>query len=236
VLSRQHHRIDILVGAGHLFRDAAGRWAANEDALRRQIVLDGAAAPLLERRMARYGAACSVARRRERLLLGGRRAGQDVGARPHAAADEHRLADGAKRGRQAFVAGAESSGRALAMNEKRAALSVHQMRLGTCRSATPMDPARFTRVGDTTWRIESQRVPGIIYADENLLRGMDDKVFEQAVNVTMLSGIVQAAHAMPEVHLGYGFPIGGVVAFDAEEGWCAPAAWASTSPAACAPC
>lgn len=51
-----------------------------------------------------------------------------------------------------------------------------------------MDPARFTRVDPTTWRIEPQgamRVPAIIYADENLIRDMDDKVFEQAVNVAL---------------------------------------------------
>ena len=49
-----------------------------------------------------------------------------------------------------------------------------------------MDPARFTRVDATTWRIEprgAMHVPAIIYADEDLIRGMDDKVFEQAVNV-----------------------------------------------------
>jgi tRNA-splicing ligase RtcB (3'-phosphate/5'-hydroxy nucleic acid ligase) len=84
-----------------------------------------------------------------------------------------------------------------------------------------MDPTRFTRVDDTTWRIESQgamRVPAIIYADEKLIRDMDDKVYEQAANVTMLPGIVQAAYAMPDAHWGYGFPIGGVAAFDPEEG------------------
>lgn len=84
-----------------------------------------------------------------------------------------------------------------------------------------MDPARFTRVDDTTWRIERQgamRVPAIIYADEKLVRDMDDKVYEQAANVTMLPGIVQAAYAMPDAHWGYGFPIGGVAAFDPEEG------------------
>jgi tRNA-splicing ligase RtcB len=47
---------------------------------------------------------------------------------------------------------------------------------------------------------------------------MDDKVYEQAVNVAMLPGIVQASYAMPDAHWGYGFPIGGVAAFDAEEG------------------
>jgi tRNA-splicing ligase RtcB (3'-phosphate/5'-hydroxy nucleic acid ligase) len=61
-------------------------------------------------------------------------------------------------------------------------------------------------------------VPAIIYADEKLIRDMDDKVYEQAANVTMLPGIVQAAYAMPDAHWGYGFPIGGVAAFDPEEG------------------
>ncbi|MGA8969851.1 MAG: RtcB family protein [Pseudolabrys sp.] len=84
-----------------------------------------------------------------------------------------------------------------------------------------MDPARFTRVDETTWRVEphgSMRVPAIIYADENLIRDMDDKVYEQAVNVAMLPGIVQASYAMPDAHWGYGFPIGGVAAFDPEHG------------------
>jgi tRNA-splicing ligase RtcB len=62
------------------------------------------------------------------------------------------------------------------------------------------------------------RVPAIIYADEDLLRAMDNKVFEQTVNVASLPGIVKAAYAMPDAHWGYGFPIGGVAAFDAGEG------------------
>ncbi|QWG22773.1 RtcB family protein [Bradyrhizobium sediminis] len=80
-----------------------------------------------------------------------------------------------------------------------------------------MDPARFTRVDATTWRIEpfgAMRVPAIIYADEDLIRAMDDKVFEQVTNVAMLPGIVRASYAMPDAHWGYGFPIGGVAAFD----------------------
>jgi tRNA-splicing ligase RtcB (3'-phosphate/5'-hydroxy nucleic acid ligase) len=84
-----------------------------------------------------------------------------------------------------------------------------------------MDLSRFTRVDETTWRIEphgAMRVPAIIYADEKLMRDMDDKVYEQATNVAMLPGIVQASYAMPDAHWGYGFPIGGVAAFDAEQG------------------
>ncbi len=84
-----------------------------------------------------------------------------------------------------------------------------------------MDPQRFTRTDATTWRIEPQgamRVPAILYADENLIRDMDDKVYEQAANVATLPGIVQASYAMPDAHWGYGFPIGGVAAFDPDQG------------------
>ena len=62
------------------------------------------------------------------------------------------------------------------------------------------------------------RVPAVIYADRALITEMDDKVHEQIANVATLPGIVQAAYAMPDAHWGYGFPIGGVAAFDAEEG------------------
>ena len=62
------------------------------------------------------------------------------------------------------------------------------------------------------------RVPVIIYGDEELIRAMDDKVAEQAANVAMLPGIVSAVYAMPDAHWGYGFPVGGVAAFDADEG------------------
>jgi tRNA-splicing ligase RtcB len=62
------------------------------------------------------------------------------------------------------------------------------------------------------------RVPAVIYASEQLMRDMDHKVYEQAVNVAALPGIVRASYAMPDAHWGYGFPIGGVAAFDPEEG------------------
>jgi tRNA-splicing ligase RtcB len=84
-----------------------------------------------------------------------------------------------------------------------------------------MDPSLFTKLDPTTWRIEPEgamRVPAIIYADEDLIRGMDEKVAEQAKNVAMLPGIVLASYAMPDAHWGYGFPIGGVAAFDPEQG------------------
>jgi tRNA-splicing ligase RtcB len=84
-----------------------------------------------------------------------------------------------------------------------------------------MDPARLTSVDAVTWRIEptgAMQVPAIIYADEELVRAMDDKVYEQAANVAALPGIVTACCVMPDAHWGYGFPIGGVAAFDADHG------------------
>ena len=84
-----------------------------------------------------------------------------------------------------------------------------------------METTMFDQISKTSWRIAPKgrmRVPAIIHADESLIRDMDDKVREQLVNVTMLPGIVGAAHAMPDAHWGYGFPIGGVAAFDPEEG------------------
>lgn len=62
------------------------------------------------------------------------------------------------------------------------------------------------------------QVPAVIYASEALLREMDDKVFEQVTNVATLPGIVSASYAMPDAHWGYGFPIGGVAAFDPDHG------------------
>ena len=61
-------------------------------------------------------------------------------------------------------------------------------------------------------------MPAIIYADEDLIRGMDDKVIAQATNVAMLPGIAGASYVMPDAHWGYGFPIGGVAAFDPARG------------------
>jgi len=84
-----------------------------------------------------------------------------------------------------------------------------------------MDLSLFQREDEQTWRIEPHgpmQVPAIIYATESLIRDMDHKVYEQICNVASLPGIVQAAYAMPDAHWGYGFPIGGVAAFDAEAG------------------
>ncbi len=84
-----------------------------------------------------------------------------------------------------------------------------------------MDTSRFSQKSDTEWQINpfgKMRVPGVIYASEQLLRDMDDKVYEQVRNVAALPGIQKASYAMPDAHWGYGFPIGGVAAFDPREG------------------
>ncbi|MFD8478129.1 RtcB family protein [Kitasatospora sp. NPDC059673] len=76
------------------------------------------------------------------------------------------------------------------------------------------DPNRF--------RIEQRdrmRVPGVVFASKDLLpQAAGDKALEQVANVATLPGIVRASFAMPDVHWGYGFPIGGVAATDVARG------------------
>jgi tRNA-splicing ligase RtcB len=77
------------------------------------------------------------------------------------------------------------------------------------------------QISDNAWEIAPSghmRVPAVIYATRELVDDMDDKVFEQAMNVATLPGIVKASYAMPDAHWGYGFPIGGVAAFDPQQG------------------
>jgi tRNA-splicing ligase RtcB (3'-phosphate/5'-hydroxy nucleic acid ligase) len=84
-----------------------------------------------------------------------------------------------------------------------------------------VDTGLLKRRSDNEWEISAHgamRVPAVIYASEPLIRAMDHKVYEQAVNVATLPGIVDASYAMPDAHWGYGFPIGGVAAFDPDEG------------------
>jgi tRNA-splicing ligase RtcB len=63
------------------------------------------------------------------------------------------------------------------------------------------------------------RVPGLVFADEKLLKDIgQDQALQQVANVAHLPGIVKASMAMPDIHWGYGFPIGGVAATDPEAG------------------
>jgi tRNA-splicing ligase RtcB len=83
------------------------------------------------------------------------------------------------------------------------------------------------RVSDTVWEIpatykEGMRVPVRIFGTEQLIKDMDEAVYDQITNVATLPGIVKYAMCMPDGHSGYGFPIGGVAAMDVKEGVISP--------------
>ena len=84
------------------------------------------------------------------------------------------------------------------------------------------------RIDEYRWRIPPEakpgmRVPAIIFADDKLMEQIrHDLSLEQAANSAMLPGIVRAAYAMPDIHQGYGLPIGAVVATDPETGVVTP--------------
>ena len=91
-----------------------------------------------------------------------------------------------------------------------------------------MDLTRgMKKVAEGIWEIprtakEGMLVPARIYATDELLKGMDQGVFEQVTNVACLPGIQKYALCMPDGHWGYGFPIGGVAAMDAKTGVISP--------------
>ena len=89
------------------------------------------------------------------------------------------------------------------------------------REAKAVNLSRFDRRSEYEWLVKPHgrmRVPAVIFASRELMEAMDEKVYDQVTNVATLPGIVQASYAMPDAHWGYGFPIGGVAAFDAGEG------------------
>jgi tRNA-splicing ligase RtcB len=84
-----------------------------------------------------------------------------------------------------------------------------------------MDLARLESLTPWSWqvkRLEGMLADAVIYGDRDLVAAMDEKVFEQVTNVARLPGLVGVSMAMPDAHWGYGFPIGGVAAFDPERG------------------
>ena len=84
-----------------------------------------------------------------------------------------------------------------------------------------MEISKLRKISDYEWEIPKTAemlVPGKIFASEKLIKEMDEKVWEQISNVACLPGIQLASMAMADAHWGYGFPIGGVAAFDADEG------------------
>ncbi|HEY7465932.1 MAG TPA: RtcB family protein [Dehalococcoidia bacterium] len=84
------------------------------------------------------------------------------------------------------------------------------------------------RVDDYRWELpvsykQGMLVPARVYADESLLELLsEEQALEQAANVAMLPGIVWRSLAMPDIHWGYGFPIGGVAAMRVEDGVVSP--------------
>lgn len=87
---------------------------------------------------------------------------------------------------------------------------------------------KLTKIDDYRWQIEKNyksgmRVPGLIYADEHMLKLIqEEQALEQVANVAFLPGIVSKSLAMPDIHWGYGFPIGGVAATRVEDGVISP--------------
>src|SRR5436853_5665546 len=82
------------------------------------------------------------------------------------------------------------------------------------------------RIDETMWEIPAQgamRVPARVFADEEILAAIRlDSSLEQLQNVATLPGIVDAAYAMPDIHQGYGFPVGGLAATELPDGVVSP--------------
>jgi tRNA-splicing ligase RtcB len=82
------------------------------------------------------------------------------------------------------------------------------------------------RIDDYRWQVEPfgrMRVPGIVYTSARMLDQVrHEEALNQVANVATMPGILKAALAMPDIHWGYGFPIGGVAAFDWQEGVVSP--------------
>ena len=106
--------------------------------------------------------------------------------------------------------------------------AIHPRRGPERRAPAPIAPGRnpdhgcvapeLVRETAERWRIpvrNGMRVPGVVYASDALMPALrGDQSLEQVMNVATLPGIVEASYAMPDIHWGYGFPIGGVAATD----------------------
>jgi tRNA-splicing ligase RtcB (3'-phosphate/5'-hydroxy nucleic acid ligase) len=90
----------------------------------------------------------------------------------------------------------------------------------------PGEEIKLDRIEEFLWEIPKQggmRVPGRIYATEKLMSELkSDNSLRQVMNVAHLPGIVGYSLAMPDIHLGYGFPIGGVAALRIDDGVISP--------------
>ncbi|KKO19210.1 MAG: RNA-splicing ligase RtcB [Candidatus Brocadia sp.] len=88
------------------------------------------------------------------------------------------------------------------------------------------DKYKIQKIDDYRWRIPREgkmRVDGIVYANEQMMKEIQkDESLQQVINVAHLPGIIGHSLGMPDIHWGYGFPIGGVAAFDVDEGVVSP--------------
>ncbi|MDR4504480.1 MAG: RtcB family protein [Candidatus Scalindua sp.] len=85
---------------------------------------------------------------------------------------------------------------------------------------------KIEKIDEYSWRIPREgkmRVDGIVYANETMMKEIQkDESLQQVINVSHLPGIVGHSFGMPDIHWGYGFPIGGVAAFDLDDGVVSP--------------
>jgi len=85
---------------------------------------------------------------------------------------------------------------------------------------------KIQKIDEWRWRIPREgkmRTEGLVYSDEKMMKDIrTDPSLSQVVNVATLPGIVGNSMAMPDIHWGYGFPIGGVAAFDVSTGIISP--------------
>jgi tRNA-splicing ligase RtcB len=92
----------------------------------------------------------------------------------------------------------------------------------------PKWSGQLNKIDDYRWEIPrsykpGMRVPGLVYADETMLEAIkEEQSLEQVANVAFLPGIVSRSLAMPDIHWGYGFPIGGVAATRVSDGVISP--------------
>lgn len=88
------------------------------------------------------------------------------------------------------------------------------------------DTYKIQKIDAYRWRIPREgkmQVDGIVYADEHMMKEIQkDESLQQVINVSYLPGILLHSLAMPDIHWGYGFPIGGVAAFDIDKGVVSP--------------
>jgi len=88
------------------------------------------------------------------------------------------------------------------------------------------EKTKVQKIDDFRWRIPREgkmKTDGVIYADERMFQNIrNDQSLVQVANVAWLPGIVGNSLAMPDIHWGYGFPIGGVAAFDLQNGVVSP--------------